>query len=1119
MLALLLFVVAVVCVLFEPNCFRIAARYAILFEAWRNGVHAQIGGVEGSLYQPLTLRDSVWIYESEDGPVTRIEIQTAIAEFSWPNPFSPNSAKWFRRLSIEGVSGKIQLPLDNRAASSEGWKLRLPQFTTGRWMPAPERIEARDVDFVFQSNGDYVRLAQTQFTFSSLEAGSIRASQILIHQPWLTRTFRDVQGATKLDGATIDIANLTLEPGVQVQDISVDLDNLARGILNLEMELSAFGGDIRIEAQTLSQTRVFGMDATGTFSQISVAKLAMFLGVSEAAGGIVKEGKFTFRGPPQHVTQATASLHFEATNFQWESRQWDSLVAGATLMDGRVQIPGLALKQGHNQLNLNGEMAFPAPGLSWWQTEFNLNIAAKIDNLTELSALLLPEFKFAAGKANIDGSIRGNNQQFNGQIIVSGSELQWHNAPIDELHASVKLNGNEFQITNLSIFNDGDFVRGRGVVNILGDKQYWGEVHASILDLAKYSAILQKPLVPEPLAGGARVDWSGEGSAKGHSGTFLARLRKLRSLGAMAALLHPINADLEGTYAAGGMTFSQFSLSDDESSFTANVAIGSKILSLQQIRLTNKQAVWLEGDALLPFDVWNAWPNTTFATLLDDHTECRMNLTAHDLQLREASLLTGWKFPIEGLVDGRVSAEGTIGALKTSGQIKLQKARIPLGGGDELTGVEAEATLDGHFLQIAKSTGHYPAGDFAASGKVDFSNLRDPSLDLALTSQTSAIGLFANAPKEPRVFLPIATTTAFQLKMTGPLSGGKVEGEAQISLLKFEGDLDLSRYLTPQDSEAALADAGEWPRPFAVPSSPWPAWNLDIHCQAAPNARVLGNWRQENAEAPSSPAASGPAPLSMDLRLQGMLADATLAGSLRILELPAHCGAEDVVIEEGTWDFRPGAPRTPTMTLRIGGRAFGEPFTAGVIAVGKQTLRTFEEGMTLNEGLIQAALRGENWRGSSSPAMEVVQEGKNNQDILKLEVPRIRRDLANLFPWPTIPDATEAPAPAPPPPVPAPAPTAPAAGPAATAPAAPASAPAPAPTAPPAPKSAAPPEPAPGPAPATSPAPAASPAPPPPSPPASAPAPVAPPAATPAPAASPAPNPPASPAPAKEGAK
>ena len=35
------------------------------------------------------------------------------------------------------------------------------------------------------------------------------------------------------------------------------------------------------------------------------AKLATFLGVSDAAGGTIKAGKFTFRGPPQQMARAT----------------------------------------------------------------------------------------------------------------------------------------------------------------------------------------------------------------------------------------------------------------------------------------------------------------------------------------------------------------------------------------------------------------------------------------------------------------------------------------------------------------------------------------------------------------------------------------------------------------------------------------------------------------------------------------------------------------------------------------------------------------------------------------------------------------------------------------------
>ena len=387
--------------LFEPDCFRFLARIVISVEAWRAGVSARVGSIEGSIFEPVTLRDTVWIFESGTGPITRVEIQAATAEFDWRNLLPRATGRVFQRLKLRGVNGKIQFPLTaaNAPAQSEPFHLRMPRLT-GSWLTPPERIEAEDVDFIFQSDRDYVRLADTDFTLSGVEPGVIRAGQIVLKQPWINRTFHNVRGTTAIQDAKVEIANLMLDTDVQVRSFSAELDDLARGELNLEMQVAAFGGNIRVAAETLSEERPLAFDATGTFSQISVAKLAAFLGYTDAAGGTIKEGKFTFRGPPQQVPKATASLRFEATNFQWDSRQWDSLVLGATLINGRVQVPELALAQGHNRLNLSGDMPLPAPGVAWWQTEFELNIAAKIDNLTELSALMLPEFQYAAGKAH-----------------------------------------------------------------------------------------------------------------------------------------------------------------------------------------------------------------------------------------------------------------------------------------------------------------------------------------------------------------------------------------------------------------------------------------------------------------------------------------------------------------------------------------------------------------------------------------------------------------------------------------------------------------------------------------------------------------------------------------------
>ena len=1029
-------------------------------EAWCRGVSVHIGAVEGSLLDPVTLKDTIWIYESERGPVTRVEIQSATAEFAWRNLLPRSTGHVFQQLVLRGVIGKIQFPLTATnvvPSPTESYRLHWPR-PGGNWLPAPERVEAQDVNFIFQSNNDFVQLSDANFTLSNVEPGVIRAGQIVLKQPWINRTFRNVRGTTAIQDANVEIANLNLDADVQVRSFSAALDDLARGRLNLDMQVAAFGGEIRVEAQTLSEERPLNFDATGAFSQIGVAKLAAFLGFSDAAGGTIKEGKFTFRGPPQQIAKATASLRLEATNFQWDSRQWDSLILGATLMNGRVQVLELALTQGHNKLNLSGEMPLPAPGIEWWQSEFDLNIAAKIDNLTELSALMLPEFQYAAGKANIDGSIRGKDQQFHGQLIVSGSDLKWHNAPIEELQAGVKLNGNEFQITNVSMFNKGDYLRGHGVVNIIGDKQYWGEFHASIEDLAKYAAILQKPVLPEPLAGGGVIDWSGEGSAKGHSGQFSAQLRKLRSLGATAALMHPINADFEGSYAPGMMQFSRFMLSDDDSSFTANVGIGNKALSLQGIRLLHQQALWLEGDALLPLDVWNAWPNTSLATLLDNQTVSKVNLTAYDLELGAASLLTGWKFPIQGIVRGNIVAEGSLGSMKTSGKFTLSKAVIPLGwSGETLTAVEGEGSLDGQILQVTKLTGRHPGTDFSVTGQMDFAKLHDPSLKLDLTSTKSTLEAFAKSGASTTLD---ATT---KLQITGPVSGVAVTGEALVTSIRLPAqEPGLGDRIFLDGHPAALPPA------FLLTEPPCNAWKLDLSLRTDHPVGVLFG---------SAPASASKITAELNMHLGGSGSDLQPTGSVTFHTAPdylGNVGAVPMKFGDTTLSFRQGHADDPSIDAQATGAALGEPFQIQVIGTIEHPIRYFVFAPPLTEKIIRSALAGTGTVPGSADTVHVT-----------LLVPAEFYDGVDVVDWPGIPTPPPAPPPpaAPPsttpvPPAPAPASSLPTpAAPAPTAPASTAPAPpsAPAPAAPPLTK-----PPAPTPTPPASTPPPAAPVPPPP---------------------------------------
>ena len=69
---LLLLATVLVVVLLQPDCFRFALRHAIRGEAWCHGGDVQIRALEGSLFEPIVLRDSVWTYEGNNGPITRV---------------------------------------------------------------------------------------------------------------------------------------------------------------------------------------------------------------------------------------------------------------------------------------------------------------------------------------------------------------------------------------------------------------------------------------------------------------------------------------------------------------------------------------------------------------------------------------------------------------------------------------------------------------------------------------------------------------------------------------------------------------------------------------------------------------------------------------------------------------------------------------------------------------------------------------------------------------------------------------------------------------------------------------------------------------------------------------
>jgi hypothetical protein len=910
-----------------PQVFQVVLGWAVRFEVWRRGGSVRIERIEGSLWEPVVFAHSYLKLETVSGAVTRVEIARAEAQFSWKSLFQRNGERWFRRLSLRGVEGKVQIPLDRTTAreSQTSWTHWLPLPNPSQ-PPLPAAIDAQEINFVFQSSGDFVRLEDASFAASTSEAGEVSVPRLTLSQPWLQRTFRNVRGKAVLQNERIVLADVQLEPGVKLRSLTAAAAELARGELDLKADFAAFDGTLNVEAATKPAGRGVVFEAGGTFGQINIAKLASFLALSDAAGGVIKDGKFTFRGPPRDLARAQASLRFDAVNFQWETRQWDSLALGLVLMDHRLQVPQLALQQGKNELHLSGELALPGAEQKWWQGDFTVNVNAKIENLTELSALLLPEFKYAAGRGQIEGSIRGRGEEFNGQLLVSGDRLTWRNAPIETLHAAVKLNGKEVQIANAELVNGDDYLRGRGLVKFSNPPVYWGELRVAVEDLATYAAFLQKPVLPEPLAGGAIIDWTGEGSREGHSGKFLARLRKVRTLGALAHQLHPINADLEATYGGETMQFSRFTLSDDDAVFTANIAVGGKALHLQDLHFVYRGATQLEGDALLPLDVWQRWPDVSFAQLLSEEVASHVQLTARQLDLAAAAKLTGWNFPVAGLIDGTFAADGALKSLKLGGQLTLAQGRLPLNwNGDLLEQAAGQFAFRDNALVIEKLSAQHRFGDVQLGGTVQFVSLPDPTLALTLRSEKATVSLWNS----------VTATAQLALEITGPLSAAVVRGTARPASLKLGAVSDLSALWAPEPPKL--------PPIFSFTSSPWAGWQFDL---------------ESRTEAPLKLSDSAGS-LTSDLHLGGTGAAPALAGSVGFQDVAANvAGSPPLQIHAASLEFFAQRPANPSLDLQATGRLDGERFSASVAGPLSHLIRIYDGPPPLTDGAVREFLTG-----------------------------------------------------------------------------------------------------------------------------------------------------------------
>ncbi len=931
LLKLFLLGVALVSLLAIPPFFRGLVWTVLQEEGFRQGSFVRIEKISGSLWEPLVLERVRWSSEGFFRGRMEVKAERVICTFRWENLLR-SSLFWrfWERLEVKGLRVEWEEQLGSGLPRRPGEFLRFgPPLRL--WIPDRMRFEV--VAGSAQGRGWGVRLEEGELEVSEFGPGKGAVGKLSVQVPGWERVFRDLKTQTSLKGGRLNLGRVGLGEGLELAGLMVDLSELEQGKLSLETQAKAFGGDLRVQGVAGLESSSGVLELSSTFSKIGVAPLAAFLGVTEAAGGVLEEGKFSFRGSPRAPRRGTGSLRLEARNFQWESRQWDSLVVGATLLDRRVQVPEFLLRQGHNELKLSGDVLLPGGEVSWWRGDFGMNVTARIGDLTELSALLLPEFKYTAGTLSVDGAVRSQDGVLGGALILTGSKLMWRKAPIEELNAAIKLEGNDIRILSAQLVNRADQLKAKGIVRVGPTWWYDGELKAAVGDLGHYADLFQTRWMPEAVSGQAVVDWSGKGSAWGHEGRIQGRFSGLRPLKARPDWSHPLQGDFEGRYGAEGLHLESVSLGDGGVTLRGQVKADWAGAQLSGLSLNQGDRVALEGTIRIPAAMWLQGPKLAWPEVWREAGPVELNLRLDRLNLEELARLPGLPRGWRGEVSGQWETQGLLSDGKGRGWLSMREGAGPLGG-EPIREVGAELKWEGRHLEVGWMGWRSASGFYEGSGSGDWKEGRqEPEWSIRVGSKGSEwSGVLAP------VFGPgVGVVGDTEFLLSGAASDWKLQGAVRLHGLNRKGLPEL-RWFWAEPSGARRLPA--WKSPEWLRKA-----RLNLKLSSVGEGWVLGE---------GLPASR------VDLQVSGTGEVPEIKGQVR-LSLAGQVGGTPVVLETLELQF-PGGGVEPKVEARAVGLRGAAPFRASAVGPLSKTVREYQaQGPLSPESVRSVFEEGKGW--------------------------------------------------------------------------------------------------------------------------------------------------------------
>jgi hypothetical protein len=594
--ACVLLVVGIALVLAHGPLLSWGVRAVLASAASAAGLQFEARRVEAALFRPWVIEGLV--LQPGAGSRSRTAARAERVEVRWSSPFAMLGRRGRIVDRVWVHTGDLLLDFEGVAAASPMRRESVTQKEENArrvlWL-SPRAFALEGISGWIVWPGGRCAVQNLDADFSEAALGELRAAGAEV---WLGEkrwVFASQRAVTSWAGGELALTDMDVQRGIGIEKLAVSLGR--PGGPGLELRGRLFGGMVRGGGFLEEWRGEPGADVTVWASGVDLAEAIAFLGKEGPTSGRLGEMRATFRGNPARPLEAEASLRLDADGVRRGARGWDQLEVIASLINSRLTLNSLELRQKDNTLSARGEAAVAGRWEDIRSSPFSVSLKAVLNDLGSLGALFGPPLGEIRGRMTATAEVTGRTSNLDGFLSIEASDMRFRGRTFESCQLEALFEAGEMLVERLELSSGRDAASGKGAIGLTVPHQYWGQVNARIADLGEYADLGPQPT--EIAAGRVNLRWQGDGNAKAHSGAFDIALDGLLS----PATPEGLAGKFSGTYSPGNVYLGGFEMLHGAVSLSLRATLADSGIKAEDLSLGTRKTRLASGEFYLPVDV------------------------------------------------------------------------------------------------------------------------------------------------------------------------------------------------------------------------------------------------------------------------------------------------------------------------------------------------------------------------------------------------------------------------------------------------------------------------------------------------------------------------------------